>query len=351
MLPRSVSIRRIDAGFSPDILLSVAGNDEKETRVRTSIMTNQLIVFRKYRFVLMNIVNEFVSFLKDSYSKAESRPAADSKFGMYFNLIRVGTSIMFAAIGLISISMLLFAPTFSSIPFGRTGQVILGVFTSMAAFKLYKFFKMSNITFLTAGRGPLGKDKLSQFALKTGLRRFISSIFAIAAVFGFPYLGFHVMKRWEEETGYQADGFLANIGPELDILLMFSVITFLVGVIMNFVGSMLVFWAVTNPFRTVILSSYRFLRYKLQKRTSNTIERITGLSFYMQPEVVCEQCYNTHFKFVEERSGSDREYDIICTKCLDTVGSASIGITETATTDDMDTMLPDELESEEYIET
>lgn len=249
------------------------------------------------------------------YSLVERSTVGRTNLSLYSNLLRVGTSIIFASVALAAITLLLFAPSFPFLPFGRFTQVGLGIITSIVAFRLYKLLKVSNETLLDAKSTEDGQDEFSLQLTRTTLTRISFIIgFAILTVV-IVWLGVSVFGGFFEATDYNAEGFLANISQELEFLLFFSVLIFETGIIINFVGNILVLWALLTPFRACASAVYRIKKLQLLIIGSTTLARLMGRAYTNKPSFLCDYCFDSTFKLVDRKPEDTSEYSLACTRC------------------------------------
>lgn len=254
--------------------------------------------------------------LKEFYKKAESRAEENSEFERYFDLIRVGTSVMFAGLGAMIISVLLFAPTLSFFPYGRHGQVLIGIPTSIAAFKIYGVLKLSNKTVLSVGKESSEDNRIQKIVTESATSRLLLSLGAIFIAYFLLALLFATLILWTESTGYSADGISAEVASGMGPLFPIIVIIFGLGTVVNLSGVILAAWALTKPFRVFIVSVYRIVDYRTKVFMYNKIEDASGISHYQEPDFICNYCYNTSFKLVGN-NGESEGYEAICMVCTE----------------------------------
>lgn len=265
--------------------------------------------------------------IEDVYKEISASSSEGFKFSIYFSLVRVGLVVLAASGMLFTISMLLFAPTFSFIPYGRSGQVLLGIVGTAFAVKIYNLYKLSSRTFLIAGRDPVGGGggKIWRSTSKSSMRRFISSILFFILAINILSGTLYLFAKWNQATGYNADGFFAKLNPELDFLLFISVFLLLLGGILIFSGFILAAWILSTIFRSFFLIFYWRLKNKAVRLLFDRIEKYTGISLSAESKVICPICYNNSFKFRGNRSQYNVDYEIRCSQCsndLDSVYSS-----------------------------
>lgn len=253
--------------------------------------------------------------LSSIYFIVERSTVGRTNLSLYSNLLRVGTSIIFASVAFAAIALLLFAPSFPFLPFGRFTQIGLGIITSIVAFRLYKLLKVSNETLLDANSTEDGQDEFSLRLTRTTLTR-ITFIIGFAILTGvIVSLGVFVFVGFSEATGYNAEGILTDISQELESLLFLSVLIFETGIIINFVGSILVFWALLTPFRSCASAVYRIKKLQLLIIASTALARLMGRDYTNKPAVLCDHCFDSTFKLVDEKPEATSEYSLACTRC------------------------------------
>ncbi|WP_152436475.1 hypothetical protein [Halosimplex carlsbadense] len=250
--------------------------------------------------------------INQMYVNAISSTDDDLGISLYVNLVRVGVSLILAAFGFLTITLLLFAPSFPFLPYGRFTQVLLGVIGSTIALKMYNFLKVSHTTFLKAGRESDGKDILLEKLTKSPFRRYFSTVLSIAIASVIPVLAVYLLGTWSEST--MSGGLLHDFSSELQFLILIGLIGTEMGLMTTFVGFTFLFWALSTPMRLAVVYYYRYLKFDVILRVSKTLQSYLGIELYTKPAVICETCYNSKFKIV---SSDDGEFLLQCTKCSD----------------------------------
>lgn len=251
-----------------------------------------------------------ISTLRDLYSKSEKRTVGFPGIGLSKLLIRVGLSIVFSAIALFTIILILFAPTFRSLPIGRSGQVLLGVVGSAVAFKLYRLFKLSNSTIISSRP----EDLLFRTEM-TPSSRFLHILFSVVFTVAVPISGLYIWYKLEDLAR------TIQIPSTIEFFLLVFLLLTEVGFVVIFVGCFLVLEASTRPLRVLMFTLYRKAKY-------HALERLSRFKFmkslYDGPDLVCESCYNTTFEIHRPRPDFDHDYRIECSKCTEPYGGATI---------------------------
>ena len=264
------------------------------------------------------------------YTKAENHRGYSESLNLYVALVRIGLSTILASVALLAIVIVLFAPTLPINPFGRTGQVILGTITSIAAFRLYKVVRMSNVALLRMGRDSLGSENVVEPI--SFLNRIIYSISTLILSICLPIFGIFLWSYVENLD--TSNGILSTLSEPVEIIIVLSLIIFEIGIIINFVGFLLIFWSMTSPFRFFAFSLFRRIRLITVRYISNIISDKTGVSLYTTSDIICNTCYNSRFLFINDSKPDKYSYRILCSNCGDIYGQSSI--TEWETTGNID---------------
>lgn len=236
------------------------------------------------------------------------------RFTLYASLIRVGLSISFGALAIFLIVLVVFAPSIMPGPFGQTRTTLFGLLSSAISYKIYRVSKVSNSTVLTAGRGAVGPDSLWRKSTKTTFRRVVSSLVALLISPLALYIGFLALDIISKSTSSYREGMLADLGPAAEFSLLGSVFAFNAGILTISLGCLLVFWSLTTPSRSALIRGYRCLRLQFITLIFRSLERISGVSQYTEPEMICGECFSSSFR-VRRNVNGQSEYELVCSRC------------------------------------
>jgi|GEM_PF-4367270 len=252
--------------------------------------------------------------LSEVLSRKNLQTEDPGRFTLYTSLIRVGLSIVFGSLAIFLIVLIVFAPSLIETPFGQTGTIIFGLLSSAISYKIYKAIKVSNSTVLTAGRDPVGPDTLWKKATKTTGRRLSSSLAALLIVPIAVFVMLLAMDFVLASVSSYGEGVLSPLGEPAKLSIIISVLSFDIGIITISLGCILVFWSLITPFRSALARGYRFLRLRSIIAIYHSFERITGISKYGEPEIICEECFSSSFTLRRNEEGLSN-YELRCSRC------------------------------------
>lgn len=235
------------------------------------------------------------------------------RFTLYVSLIRVGLSISFGALAIFLIVLIVFAPSLIATPFGQTGTTLFGLLSSAISYKIYRASKISNSTFLTAGRKTVGPDNLWRKSTKTTVRRVGSSLVALLTAPFALYVGSKALDFVLRSTSSYREGMLSTLGEPAKSLFLVSVLALNAGILTISLGCVLVFWSLITPLRSAVMRGYRCLRLQSITLIYCSLERISGVSQY-KPDEICEECFSSSFR-LRRNEGGHSEYELVCSRC------------------------------------